>query len=110
MLALAGDRGTDAACEHTVESATFPRLEFVYRHQADGLASIGWWEASIRTRNLLLAGATLVVVRHLARLHALEVALHLGVDGLAHITAHLAHPARHGSRVVLVDVSKTRFI
>src|SRR3990172_4448102 len=50
------------------------------------------------------------VVGHLTGLHALQFALHLGVQRLTGLTAHLADAFRHGPRVVLVHVAEARFI
>src|SRR5207247_8963808 len=65
---------------------------------------------SVHAREFILDFSSAEVVRHLARLHALEVGLHVGVERLAHLTAHLAYPSGHRARVVLVHITQTRLV
>src|SRR6266542_5319555 len=65
---------------------------------------------SVHACELIFIFSSAEVVRRLARLHALEVGLRVGVERLAHLATHFAHPARHRARVVLVHVSQARLV
>jgi hypothetical protein len=57
-----------------------------------------------------VVAAPIVVYSHFARLHPIEFALHLTIQRLAHVLAHLPDPARHRPGIGFVKVCKTRFI